>query len=125
MKICKRVHEDMVTEFVETLPRFCLYCGSRCWPDGHYPYACRCSQCSSYFHRTFNTCEDIDFGGLGLDSYHTCSDAAALRLVELYDGTLFEVCPNCVELLREEGFTSEDTSFSDSAIVNSDRRVRT
>ena len=123
MKIFSRVHEDMVTEFVETLPRFCLYCGSRCWPDGDYPYACRCSQCSSYFHREFKTCEDIEFGGRGLDSYHNCLGPDALRLIELDDGTLFEVCQNCAERLREEGFTNEDTGIIDASIDDSDGDV--
>lgn len=123
MKIFSRVPEDMVTEFVETLPRFCLYCGSKCWPDGDYPYACRCSQCSSYFHREFKTCEDVEFGGWGLDPYHDCLGSNALRLIELDDGTLFDVCPNCAELLREEGFTNADTGITDTSIDDSDGDV--
>lgn len=114
MKTFRRACEDMVTEFVEALPRFCLYCGSRCWLDSDYPYACRCSQCSSYFHREFNTCEDMDFSGRGLNSCHTCLSPNTLRLIELDDGTLFEVCQGCTELLYEEGFVDGDFSIDDS-----------
>jgi hypothetical protein len=37
----------------------------------------------------------------------------------LDDGTLFEVCQNCAELLREEGFTNEDTGIIDASIDDS------
>ncbi len=123
MKIFSSVREDMVTEFVETLPRFCLYCGSKCWSDSDYPYACRCSQCSSYFHRGFKTCEDMELGGRGLDSYHTCPGSDDLRLLELDDGTLFEVCQNCAELLRGEGFTNDDAEIRDPSVDDSNSDV--
>jgi hypothetical protein len=64
----------------------------------------------------------MEFGGRGLDSYHTCLSPDALRLIELEDGTLFEVCQNCAELLREEGFTNEDAGI-DTPVEDSDGDV--
>ncbi len=104
MKVFNGIDTGMVTDFVASLPNYCLHCSGKCWPSGSYPHACRCSQCSAYFHLEFRTCDD-----LVLDGYCTslCTDShtpANLRIIELADGTLAEACPSCVTWLLEEGY---------------------
>lgn len=123
MKVFRRVHEDMVTKFVDALPKFCLYCGSKCWPDGDYPYACRCSECSTYFHREFKTCGDIDCGCRDSAACTNCLPPNSLRLVELEDGRVFEVCQHCAAWLREEGYIDGDTEIIDAYADDSDGDV--
>jgi hypothetical protein len=101
MKIFNAVDSSMVTVFVDRLPKWCQYCGRRCWQTDDYPYACRCSECSAYFHLIPWTCSDLED-----DIPHTCiSDT--LRLFELTDGRLVEVCQVCAEWLYEEGFIED------------------
>lgn len=105
------IDENMITDFVATLPKRCPYCGDRCWRIDDYPYACRCSQCSSYFHVKFKTCDDLVCEGY--DTF-LCTEhhISALRLFELADGTLIEVCLGCIDWLYGEEFIDE---YVDSA----------
>lgn len=84
----------MVTAFVDKLPKYCPYCGGRCWRV--YKYANRCSDCCSYFHRKFKTCREIE-------DYDIYLCRGELQLIELADGTLLEVCQGCVDWLEDEG----------------------
>jgi hypothetical protein len=111
MEMYDGIDKAMVTEYVCELPKRCLYCGSK-MPVNDYPYGCRCSQCSAYFHRDFKTCEDFDN-----DGYYACfctrhCDISELRLFELVDGTLVEVCQGCAEWLFDEGFMNEYVDYS-------------
>lgn len=102
VKLFNSVDTGMVTDFVINLPKFCPYCGSKCWGIDEYPYACRCSSCSSYFHCEFTSCSELD----GYNTYF-CTSHTNLQLLELDDGTLVEVCTGCIEWLYEEGCLNE------------------
>ena len=102
MKTFNAIDSSMVTDFVGALPRWCLYCGRRCWQTDDYPHACRCSECSAYYHLIPRTCSDLEVD----DVLNICA-LDTLRLFELIDGRLVEVCRACAELLFEEGFIDE------------------
>jgi hypothetical protein len=109
MKVFNRERiEGMVNEFVETLPKVCLYCGNRCWKVSGYPHACRCSQCSAFFHRVFQTCEDDTTGELFTHTFEDHYPTSSFCLVEFGDGSLWEVCPHCLEDLLRESRTDEE-----------------
>ena len=107
MKTFNAVDSSMVTDFVRELPKWCQYCGKRCWQTDDYPYACRCSECSAYFHLIPQTCSDLE-----ADISHTCT-SGILRLFELIDGRLVEVCQTCAERLHGEGLTENLLNFKE------------
>lgn len=120
MRVFDGIDDGMVTDYTGILPRYCLYCGSRCWQIGDYPYARRCSQCSAYFHQRFMTCDDLVREGY--DTY-LCAErhgVSALRLFEMVDGRLVEVCRGCADWLYEEGYLDECISC---AFDNLDRSI--
>ena len=118
MRIYNGIDDNMVTEYVRDVsPKYCPYCGGRCWKIGDYPYASRCSQCSAYFHRKFVTCDE-----LGCEGYDICScsknhGVSALRLFEISDGRLVEVCQGCADWLYEEGYI-EELEVSDGECIS-------
>ena len=118
MRIFNGVDNDMVTEYAEgNLPVHCSFCGGQCWQTDDYPYACRCSQCSAYFHRQITTCDDLEYDGYDPYSCSKTHGIHALRLFEIADGRLIEVCKGCATWLFEEGFIEEleviDNEYSD------------
>lgn len=118
MRIYNGIDDSMVTKYVRDASlKYCSYCGGKCWKIGDYPYACRCSQCSAYFHRRFVTCDELEREG-----YDTCScsknhDVSVLRLFEISDGRLVEVCQGCADWLCEEGYI-EELEVSDGEYIN-------
>ena len=109
MRIYNGVADDMVTEYVGgALPKYCPICGGRCWKVDAYPYACRCSQCSAYFHRRFVTCDGFESEGYDLylcsENHHT----SALRLFKISDARLAMVCQGCARWMYEEGYIEKE-----------------
>jgi hypothetical protein len=132
MRMYNGVDSDMVTDYVgNVLPKYCPYCGGRCWGIKEYPYACRCSDCSAYFHRSFLTCDDLEREGYDIHLCTECHNSPALRIFEMDDDRLVEVCQGCAKWLCEEGYVSSeleisngDDDFVDSAFGNPDGSVR-
>ncbi len=122
MKIFSGIAEDMVTDFVDTLPTFCPYCSQRCWPPGDYPYACRCSECASYFHLKLETCDYLVSYGYCPSLCGNSHKTSSLRVIELTDGTLVHVCSNCAAWLLEEELIDgcTDSAPTDGATDNCD-----
>lgn len=108
MKTYDKINFDMVTDFVGELPKFCFYCDARCWQMDDYPYACRCSECSCYYHRMINLCSDLSV--VGEDTAYLCI-RNVLRVFELNDGRLVEVCQACASRLYEKGFVDDLPDF--------------
>jgi hypothetical protein len=108
------IDTDMITEYVgDVLLKYCLYCKGRCWEIDGYPYACRCSDCSAYFHRRFLTCDDLEYEGYDT---HLCAKyhgTSALRIFTIADGRLVEVCQSCAEWLCEEGYIEKELEVTD------------
>jgi hypothetical protein len=108
MKIHDGIAEGIVTAYTDVLPKHCLYCGGVCWHTANYTYACRCSRCSAYFHRKIITC--IDLEREGYDAHFCIRDHKphTLRLFEIDDGRLVEVCQGCANWLYEEGYLEKE-----------------
>lgn len=131
MRMYNGVDSDMVTDYVgNVLPKHCLYCGGRCWGIKDYPYACRCSDCSAYFHRGVLTCDDLEREGYDIHLCTACHTLPALRIFGMADGRLVEVCRGCAKWLCEEGYIpselegSNGDDFVDSAFGNPDGSIR-
>ncbi len=122
MKIFSGVNEDMVLDFVAILPARCPYCSQRCHHPGDYPYACRCSECAAYFHLKVKTCDDLTSYGYYLSLCGDSHRRSGLRITELTDGTLVQVCFNCAAWLLEEGLIDgcTDSAPADGATDNCD-----
>ncbi len=110
MRTYDKVNFDMVTDFVGELPKFCSHCGASCWQTDDYPYACRCPECSAYFHRVVSLCSDLS--DRSDDTSYLCT-RNVLRVFELNDGRLVEVCQACANRLYEEGFINNLPDFED------------
>lgn len=106
-RIFDGIDDSMVTAYVKVLPRFCQFCGGRCWKVDDYPYACRCSECSAYFHRQLLTCTELAYEGFDLHNCTYYHDMPNLRIFKIADGRLVEVCRGCVKWLRDEGYIEE------------------
>lgn len=132
MRTYNGVDSDMVTDYVDgALPKYCPHCGGRCWGIKEYPYACRCSDCSAYFHRCFLTCDDLESKGYDIHLCTECHNIAALRIFEMVDARLVEVCQGCASWLYGEGYITEECEVSngedddpfDGVFGKSDRSV--
>lgn len=117
--MCWKFDNSIVDEWVAVLPKRCKVCGGRCYQVKDYKYACRCADCSCYYHIELLDCESFEAEGYSCFLCCAACHNTDLHIYEIVDGQLAQVCGGCAEWLDDMELINKEPLHSCRVVCQS------